>query len=243
MSAIANEIPMEPSIDALDVAPAVAPVDAPMDASINVEAESNAAAGDGPATPRRDRSSLLKSLEDSTTAFLGEDVALFAAFDQDESPRLTRAQTRKRRSGAPPTPPKEVKSKRGRKSGAKKAAQPAATDEAGDRVDDAAENAVNDTANDAAGEAMENVVIDPVEGENPVVNAAVDMMERGELPSEKDEENAEAPLADDGKMAVQKDASEVEAPIEEEMQFDTPPEAAEEPKPEDAEDGEIVDAI
>ena len=65
MSAIANEIPMEPSIDALDVAPAVAPVDAPMDASINVEAESNAAAGDGPATPRRDRSSLLESLEDS----------------------------------------------------------------------------------------------------------------------------------------------------------------------------------
>ena len=72
MSEIANEIPTEASIDAPAAAPLAPVVDAPTECSADASAGSNAAAGDGPAIPRRakhDRGRsanyTLKSLEES----------------------------------------------------------------------------------------------------------------------------------------------------------------------------------
>jgi len=184
----------------------------------------SAAAGDGPITPTRSlrrkfvHNCHLKSLEECTTSILGDDLALFAEFDEEGSPRLTRTQTRKRRSGVvtPPPQPKK-KDPRGRKSDAERAADRAAKmkREAGD----ATEHEYNDNDDDI------KAPIDDA-GEEMEMDAAVDMMERGELPAEdvegdgmKIEVKADAeqqPAASEGENQDQlvEDAMQPEAPAE-----------------------------
>lgn len=125
-----------------------------------------AAAGDAPRRVRgKSANYLLKSLEQSSTSFLGDDLVQFAEFDQEGSPRMTRAQVRKRRSGVVSPPRSPLKKKRSSK--ARKSEDPV--------------NAVQQPEQPVD---VEQLVNNAGADENMDQDAAADKMEKGELPLE-----------------------------------------------------------
>jgi len=171
----------------------------------------------------------LKYLEEGTTSLLGDDVAIFAAFDEEGSPRLTRTQTRKRKSGASdvetPSPAKRTGGRRGRKP------RKASAEEKAKKSDDVEE-----------GEGIE----DPNEMKKAKEDdAEVDSMEKGALTTETEEKEEKEEKAEEEKKEEDVvDAGEEKAKEDEEPVDEKEKEAADakEPTAVAQEDGEILDA-
>lgn len=156
------------------------------------EAPANDASSEPAAKTRKIRNTdarqhcYLKSLEQGTTELLGDDLAVFAAFDAEGSPRLTRMQSWRRKSGLSetPSPKKSHKKIRRRKKTAEEAAENVV-----DNVAAAAADVETADANDDGNPQTETKEVDgneQKEGDELMIDesAVMDMMEKGDLPTE-----------------------------------------------------------
>jgi len=180
----------------------------------------------------------LKSLEEGTTTLLGDDLAIFAAFDEEGSPRLTRTQTRRRKSGveASPAPTPSPKKKYGTRGRPRKSKEPVAA--AADDADDAAAN-VNDAAviKDAGDS---GVAEDASTTKKAKEDAALDAMEKGEKEREKvGEEEEEKKVEEEEGKGEEDEKMEEEEKMEGEKKTEAEESGAPEAELVAMEDGEI----
>jgi len=177
----------------------------------------------------------LKSLEEGTTTLLGDDLAIFAAFDEEGSPRLTRTQTRRRKSGveASPAPTPSPKKKYGTRGRPRKSKEPvaAAADDAAANVNDAA--VIKDAGDSGVAE-------DASTTKKAKEDAALDAMEKGEKEREKvGEEEEEKKVEEEEGKGEEDEKMEEEEKMEGEKKTEAEESGAPEAELVAMEDGEI----
>jgi len=215
-----------PAQDAVALAVNGAPVQNAVASASDVnEAPANDASSEPAAKTRKIRNTdarqhcYLKSLEQGTTELLGDDLAVFAAFDAEGSPRLTRMQSWRRKSGLSETPSPKKSHKKIRRR--KKTAEDAA-DNVVDNVAGAAADVETADANGDGNQPTETKEVDGNEqegGDELMIDesAVMDMMEKGDLPKgqrpdagKQPDDNVDLPTEqqmDDGAVNVQEDSA------------------------------------